>query len=86
MRRFSPDPAPEDTRPLGVVNFASTLGEIPSQIHTFNEPYSPRSTGEQRGIRSVEVQIPGNYRGSNTWGQRAQYDEMKRRQGVEEED
>jgi len=85
MRRFSPEPALEDERPLGVVNFASTLGDIPSQIHTFNEPYSPRSTGEQHGIRSVEVQIPGNYRGSNTWGQRAQYDEMKRRQGVEEE-
>lgn len=85
MRRFTPDPAPEDERPLGVVNFASTLGDIPSQIHTFNEPYSPRSTGEQRGIRSVEVQIPGHYRGSNTWGQRAQYDEMKRRQGVEED-
>ena len=88
MRPFSPEPAPEETRPLGVVNFASTLGDIPSQIHTFNPDgyHSPRSTGEQHGIRSVEAQIPGHYRGSNTWGQREQYNEMKRRQGVEEED
>jgi len=43
---------PPDTRPAGVVKFASPLGDIEGQVHTFNEPPS-RGTGEFRGVRPM---------------------------------
>jgi hypothetical protein len=48
-------PEPEvDTRPIGSVLFADpSKAAFPQQIHTFNEPHSPRAHGHQSGIRTV---------------------------------
>lgn len=86
MRRRFPEP---DTRPRGVVNMASTLGDIPSQVHTFNPEgyHSPRSCGENEGVRAAEIQRPGFYNlDVNTHDEREQYRAHNRRLGIEEED
>jgi len=44
----------EDTRPIGALRFADpSTAELPRHIHTFNEPFSPSSHGEQHGVRST---------------------------------
>lgn len=81
-----PDDSVPETRPRGGLNFASTLGDIPEQVHTFNEPYSPGLTGECDGIRSAEIQPAGWQPGANTWVERDQYDSMNRRLGIKDDD
>ncbi len=48
---------PEDTRPLGRVNWADT-GVPTDRIHTFNDPRSPATPSEQSGIRNQTSNIP----------------------------
>jgi len=43
-----------DERPIGALRYADpSTAEFPRHIHTFNEPYSPRSKGANEGIRSM---------------------------------
>lgn len=55
MARYPQPPAvPEDTRPIGSLLFADpSAAAFPQQIHTFNDPRSSRTSGEQHGIRTV---------------------------------
>ena len=75
---------PEDTHRMGRVAWASPPPQI--ELHTFNEPHSPRSTGEARTIRTVEVQPSAYSRGANTYAQESQYLATMRARGFEEED
>jgi hypothetical protein len=44
----------ENSRPIGSLRFADpSTAELPRHIHTFNEPHSPNSVGEQNGVRSM---------------------------------
>jgi hypothetical protein len=70
----------EDTRPVGAVRFADpSTAEFPRHIHTFNEPHSPRSTGECSGVRSQTgeyVPWPDRRTDANVW------EAMNRKRGV----
>lgn len=75
---------PEDTRPSGTVQFADpTRAEQCGDVHTFNEPYSPRSQGHQDGIKpTFERRNPWvqQQSGRNAWA------EMNRKRGFSTED
>lgn len=71
---------PPDDRPQGVVAFASPLGNIEEQIHTFNEPHSNRSTGTCEGIRPLSNPWSGRIDSQTAW------ENMNRRRGVSSED
>lgn len=70
---------PVDPRPVGSVAWASAPPDLP--VHRFDEPHSPGYNHTEGGVRIMDVQIPGHYRGANTWAQREQYDAMQRRKG-----
>jgi hypothetical protein len=55
MARFPKRSEPvEDSRPIGSLLFADpSKAAFPQQIHTYNEPFSPRASGHQHGIRTV---------------------------------
>lgn len=85
-RNFKAIEIPEDTRPLGSVNWADpcTAG-MTERINTFNPEgyHSPGSTGEQTGIRSG----PGiNSSSAATWHEQEQFRASNRRKGFGEED
>lgn len=71
----------EDTRPLGSVSWADS-GVPTERIHTFNDPRSPDTSSEQRGIRNGCSNIPF----MATHNSREQYHAMNRRKGIEEDD
>ena len=75
---------PEDTRRVGRVAWASPPPQIDQ--HTFNEPHSPRSTGEARTIRTMELQPTAYSRGANNYVGDEMYRATQRAKGLEEED
>lgn len=67
---FGVEPEP-DPRPSGSLKFADPSGAaFPSQVHTFNDPHSPGSTGESSGVRSMGRYAPDPWQ------------EMNRKRGV----
>ena len=74
----------EDTRRVGRVAWASPPPQI--DLHTFNEPHSPRSTGEAQTVRTMELQPSAYSRGANNYEGREMYRATQRAKGIEEED
>jgi len=72
-----------DERPLGALRYADpSTAEFPRHIHTYNEPFSRRSIGENNGIRSVTgSMVPyGDRHTADSWAA------MERKKGTLEED
>lgn len=72
----------EDTRPLGSVSWADPAAGMTERIHTFNEPRSPDTPSEQRGIRNGCSNIPF----MAAYNSHEQLRAMNRRKGIEEDD
>jgi hypothetical protein len=82
-RRFFDLVAEQDTRPTGSLQFADpSTAELPRHIQTFNDPHSPRSTGECSGIntRTGRLVPYGDRRSGDVWA------EMNAKRGVSEKE
>ena len=75
---------PEDTHRMGRVAWASPPPQI--ELHTFNEPHSPRSTGEAQTVRTVEIQPSAYSRGANNYACDAMYRATQRAKGLGDEE
>ena len=76
----------EDTRPSGEVLFADpSMAEFPRHVRTFNEPHSPRSTGEQSGIRTLSGGNCVPY-GDRYWNETDPWAAMNKKRGTVEEE
>lgn len=74
----------EDTRPFNTVMFADpSTPHMATEIHTFNEPFSPEAHGEQRGFKpTFGSQSPW----SNTHDGEEAWRDMNRKRGVASEE